>query len=354
MLSKQYEGKTFFVNDTSVPRGQVVILHGICEHSLRHIELSNTLQSQDFSSAFIDHPGHGLQLSSGPALQKAVDGYLNESSPEQLSSAFAHYKNTQEANQFQEEFQTAGKNLSLNDIIHFQLSFIKFLFSERIFCPKTPLLLYGQSMGGLIAAELCHKLKEENIEVAGMIFLSPAFDAIAAPPKGNRALHKLSHKLEECILNSSRKACFSTTLFGISLLPAFIFLNPNNNTSWISDYTSDIDQQKKINRQDPLIGHAVSLRFRHSILKTMMSVQAKAARFPCDFFIAYGENDKIVNSLGADVFCERYLKTHSPCQSKIIKLQKFEPHELLRSSVKNEIQGAILEWLYIMIPKRST
>lgn len=112
------------------PRGVVLMVHGLGEHSGRYEEMARRLHVQNFIVRAYDHFGHGH--SSG------VRGGLP--SRRRLVDDLAHIVN----------------------------------FTRRTVGQGLPLILLGHSMGGLVAA---HAVALNRVRIDGLVLSSPALDA---------------------------------------------------------------------------------------------------------------------------------------------------------------------------------
>jgi alpha-beta hydrolase superfamily lysophospholipase len=132
---KTADGETLAIRDwpldaDATPRGLVLIVHGLGEHSGRYEEMAGRLRMQNFLVRSYDHYGHGL--SSGargtlPSRRRLVDD---------LAQMVDHTR------------RTVGQGL--------------------------PLILLGHSMGGLVAA---HAVALNLVRIDGLVLSSPALDA---------------------------------------------------------------------------------------------------------------------------------------------------------------------------------
>jgi alpha-beta hydrolase superfamily lysophospholipase len=349
MKSDSFNGQPYFANEACEPKAQVLILHGICEHGLRYAELSHSLQQNRISSAFTDHPGHGLHCKSGQLMNKTINAYAQNKNFNRLSSSFLHYKNTKTSKEFTDESIKKGAQLQFPEIVDYQISFLKFLFEKNVFTKELPLIIFGQSLGGLVCASMTHRLAEHNIKTAGAVFLSPAFGCAPAPSKGRGLFYKFIEKLENHFLNKCIEACSKKSLFKIFLLKPALKLNFQKDTGWAWKYISDLPEENHLFACDPLIRRKISFRFLYSILQTMVENMSKAAKFPCPFYTAYGTEDRIVDSHSTDLFIENYLKSNIGEKTKIKKMYNFMPHELHKSSCKQDIFNEISEWIIKLI-----
>ena len=309
----------------NINAAQVIILHGICEHSFRYLPLIHRLNDAGIDCTLIDHPGHGVQISPYLSCEKSYNSYLNGN---QMPTD----------KYFQKEFYRANKNLTLSKIISFQEEFIKFLFSEKIFNPDRPTFLLGQSMGGLIAAVLAEKIHS----LTGIILLSPAFKARAKLITNNSAGDKVRFKVESTIIRKSDESFQKSSLFKTFILSPLLAINPPNECSWAKDYISDLKEVNCTFANDPYVGRKLSLRFLQTIQSQMYHTREKKSTFPYPVFMEFGSEDKIVDAEGSEIFSQKRLGHKN---DHVRKIENFQPHEIHNSSMKDELFRNMTDWI---------
>ena len=336
--------KTVVKLNNAITKANVLIFHGICEHSLRYTYLIDFLNKQGISCAAIDHLGHGQQVSSSENFQEQSKLYRQSPTSKSLLESF-HSCRKENRESFQSSFYKANHALDLNEIVQFQKEYIHFLYQENIFSKDKPLFLLGQSMGGLIAAELSYVIKDDNLPFKGSILLSPAFKPIATHLPG--FLNGLRYTVEQTFLNKCWQACQGKSpLFSKTIFRAALAANPPVDSGKVGDFICDIVENNELFKNDPLIGRNITLRFLHSILVLMTQVHDKAAEFPRPFLLLYGEDDKIVHSQGSKDFFQinNQSKNKFP-ESSSTCYEGFFPHELHNSSKQSEIMQEIATWI---------
>ena len=321
-----------------VDPGQIVIFHGICEHSYRYIPFIKQLNEIGFDCTLIDHPGHGQHISSEVFNNDFYHFY------EHLENDFATslekvkvFSEPAKNAKFQKRFLKMNKKLKLDEIINFQNEFFSFLFKEKIYSRNKSTFILGQSMGGLIASII----GEEKENLAGIILLSPAFKAIPKPLNETVKTDQLRHKIESTIINKSDESFTQKSLFNNVVLNPLLGLNPTNDCSWASRYISDIGEINELFSNDPYIGSKLSLKFLQSIQYHMKKQRECKEEYPFPVFIEFGMDDKIVSSEGSEEFIHNRLTGY---QHFIKPLKDFKPHEIHNSQRRNYLLSDLREW----------
>ncbi|MCM8536645.1 MAG: lysophospholipase [Lentisphaeraceae bacterium] len=305
-----FENKDFILETPKEPKINLLILHGICEYSERYKELIEKFKQQDIQVAAIDHPGHGKSLNS--------------------------------SQNFQEDFYKVSQTLTIDEIIDYQISFLNFLYDQKYFSKDLPLLLFGQSMGGLIATKLSLKIQTKLPQLKGVILLSPAFKPIAT--KNSGFINLLRFKVEQVFLNKCWSCCTGNSpIFKNTILKNILKINPAVDSARAEAAISDLAEVNKAFASDPFIGRKISLQFLHSILKNMVSVIDAKEKFKLPYFLSWGDKDKIVAGQGSKEFVEKNLDETQRCFVKEYK--DFFPHELHNSSRKEEVISDMLKWI---------
>ena len=318
---------------------QLIIFHGICEHSLRYLPFIKKLNKIGFDCTLIDHPGHGQNILGEPFSDDFFSFYNSlDKDLENATHRILDFKNLGKAKSFQNEFLKANKKLHIEDIISYQNEFYSFLFREKIFNRNQKTMLLGQSMGGLVATALAPKLNE----ISGTILMSPALKAIPKPINTNSLTDRIRHKVETKIIKESDESFSQKTLFSKILLNPVIALNPASNCSWAHKYISDIAEVNDIFSKDPFIGRKVSLKFLQSIQALMKKQRELKENFPCPVFIEFGLEDKIINAEGSKEFIGNRLNDSG---NFFKALEGFQPHEIHNSKRQNYLLNDIEEWV---------
>lgn len=314
---------------------QLIILHGICEHSYRYIPFIKCLNKAGFDCTLIDHPGHGQNILSEPFNEELCKFYESLENDLAVSmDKLRNFPNVSLEKAFQKAFAKTNKNLRLDHLITFQKDFISFVFSEKIFARNRPTFLLGQSLGGLIAAALGNELKG----IKGTVLLSPAFKAASKQSEGD----SLKHRFENTIIEKSDESFNRNSLFKTFVLSPLLTLNPVSDCSWASDFISDIPEINEVFSKDPFIGRKLSLKFLQSIQREMKIQRESTTPCSIPFFIEYGTDDKIVNPEGS----QEFINNRMAAKENFFKaLKNYQPHEIHNSKRRNYLINDIQEWI---------
>ena len=317
---------------------QLVIMHGICEHSYRYIPFIKALNKQGFDCTLIDHPGHGQNISSNPFTDSFFQLY--DSLEDDLVKSLEGFTETtllENSKGFQKSFTKKNKTLKLDELISFQKEFITFLFKEKVYSRNKATFLLGQSMGGLITVALGEQIKDLN----GIILLSPALKASAKPLENQSAKERIRHKMETKVIDKSDESFDNSSLFKTLVLSPLLSLNPVNDSSWAADYISDIPEVNELFSKDPFIGRKLSLKFLQSIQREMKLQREMYREYEVPVFIEFGSDDKVVNPEGSHDFIHRRLNGN---KHFFKALSDYEPHEIHNSKRRNYLINDIKEW----------
>lgn len=143
----------------SAPKGIVVLVHGLAEHSGRYGNLVTHLVAQDMAVYGLDQPGHG---------------------------------------------QSEGTRVFVNQFADFTMALARLMSQIREEQPDCPTFLYGHSVGALIAALF---LIDHFADVAGVVFSGPCVkvpaNVSAATVFLARVLSRLTPKLGLSAIDAS-------------------------------------------------------------------------------------------------------------------------------------------------------
>ena len=341
---EKYKGIDFVFSPSESEKASILILHGICEHSLRYSYLIKYLNNCGFTCAAVDHPGHGKQIEGSSDFARQLESYERTEDKNLLLSSLKEATENSKKN-FQTHFHKCSETLKLSEIIEFQKEFLSYLYEEGIFKKGTPLFLLGQSMGGLIAAHLSFAIDKSNYPFSGTVFLSPAFRPIATQQPG--FINNIYYKIEETFLNKCWDACMGKSpIFSNIILKLALTINPPIDSGRAGDAISDIELVNDIFKNDPLVGKNISLRFLHSVLISMTQVMQKAGDFSKPYLLLYGSEDQIVNSKGSKEFHDLSQQSSKKfADSKAVCYENYFPHELYNSKKENEVMQIIADWI---------
>lgn len=281
------------VNDYLVenPRGIVLCVHGMCEHSLRYENFALFLNANRYSVYTYDHRGHGKSI-----LKNEEKGYLGKD----------------------------GFNKMVYDL-NVLVSYIK----EKH--PQKKIYLFGHSMGSAITARYLQLYDS----VDGCILSGSNYETKFL--KFARFLGKVS-----CSVNGEKT---SGKLFGKLLFGRFNQNFTPNRTSfdWLSRDEKEVDKYVS----DELCGFTCSNRFYYdffngiSDLSKRENIEKINPKLP--IFIISGDSDPVGNN-GEGVKA-LYQILRSQMSDVELKLYKNARHELLNEINKEEVYQDIAEWL---------
>lgn len=248
-------------------RGVVLLVHGLGEHAGRYEELARRLNGWGFAVRGYDQYGHGE--SGGVRGGLPTDNRLVEDLADVLASTRARM--------------------------------------DR----KTPLILLGHSMGGLVAARL---VASELARVDGLVLSSPAFDP------GLSFVQKIL----------------------LAVLPSFapnLRVHNGVQPQWISRDPRVV----RAYRQDRLIHHRISGRLARFIVDGGAATLEQAATWHVPTLLLYAGQDKLVDPRGSQAFAKA-------APHKVVTPHCFEDHyheifnELDREPVYARLQQWLLRW----------
>ncbi|MEZ4640271.1 MAG: alpha/beta hydrolase [Caldilineaceae bacterium] len=244
-------------------KASVVVVHGLGEHSGRYTNLFDVLLAANYAVFAADHQGFGQ--SGGQR------GHV---------AHFADY---------------------LPDVQHM----VEMARAER---PHTPVIIFGHSMGGLIA--LYHALEYPKV-VDAYVISAPAL--LASPnPWLVRAMR---------VLNLVR--------------PTFVIRRPGDNTT----ISRDLEEVRRFD-EDPLHVPVSSARWAVEILKTQKLVSHRAAEIGVPILMVQGMADQLVVPQATVDFFE-----HVSSADKTLYTYPGYYHELHNDLDKEKPLADVVQWL---------
>jgi len=250
-------------------RGVVLLVHGLGEHAGRYEELARRLNSWGFAVRGYDQYGHGE--SGGVRGGLPADSRLVDDLADVLSSTRARM--------------------------------------DR----KTPLLLFGHSMGGVVAARL---VASGLARVDGLVLSSPAFEP------GLNFLQRLL----------------------LAILPPMapnLRLHNGVDPRWISHDPGVVQTY----RQDRLIHHRISGRLARFIVEGGAATLAQAASWSVPTLLLYAGQDKLVSPRGSQAFAKA-------APAKVVTSHCFEDHyhEIFNELDREPVYARLQQWLQRWFP----
>jgi alpha-beta hydrolase superfamily lysophospholipase len=245
-------------------RGVVLLVHGLGEHAGRYEELARRLNSQGFAVRGYDHYGHGE--SGGVRGGLPSDQRLVEDLADVLSS------------------------------------------TRKRMDAKTPLILLGHSMGGLVAA---HLVAQGLGRVDGLVLSSPALDP------GLNAFQKLL----------------------LAVLPSVapnLRVRNGLDPTWISHDPQVVQAYQK----DRLIHDRISGRLARYIAEGGPVVLAAAPRWQVPTLLMYAGSDKLVSPRGSAAFAKA-------APARVVEVQAYPElyHEIFNELERGPVYERLQAWL---------
>ena len=230
-----FKGKSdteLFFQEWTVPSPKVilVVVHGLGEHSGRYDNLLDAVSGNKISVYACDNRGFGRSAGKKGCVSSFMD-YIND-----------------------------------------QKIFIDMIKSAN---PKTPVLMLGHSLGGVIAFKYA---LEYGLSVSGVILSSPAFVFTGKVAGWKKAMAKLLSALK-----------------------------PDFSLSTGSDFTGISHDPEYIEscKNDPLLHNMVSARFYTEFTKTSFECMSRAFEFNLPVLIFHGNADPIIDYKGSETVFER-------------------------------------------------
>ena len=332
-----FQRPVFLFSPTEKPKSQILLLHGICEHSMRYRHFAESLVAEGYAVAIMDHQAHGFTIPGTENLRSLIDSYSNTP-----NHVLAHLPKISDEEQktLYHSTDLAWKKTCINDLVDDYQALAQWLFDEKHFDKEIDLHVMGHSMGGLIATALAPRLcKIADINVKRLILSSPAFRPGFNPDSIGRfflmGVHKFSWfcKSHDSLYPLSR------------LFEKILTLKGSESTKWAANYISDLAIETQIYKDDPLLSQFSRLSFLFSIETLMVETLKLAPSYPLPISLACADEDKIVNSQGSVDFAASYRKTHLDEELDLLLFKQLNCHEILRSSQHKVCRDFIIKAL---------
>ena len=245
--------------------GAVLLVHGVHEHSGRHAQLAAALMASGLDVTAYDARGHGQ--SGGPRADvERFSDYLDD-----LDIALAHVRETAE-----------GK----------------------------PVVLFGHSMGGLVAAS--HVAERGAAGLAGLVLSSAALHTFPVPRLLEKAAPHVARWRPQMVVTK-------LDLSKLSHDPAV----------------------ERAYREDPLNTVAgLGARLAHELLLASRRVQQHADAFTMPLLLIHGTADRITPPGGS-----RWLAEHAPSADVTLRLVEGGYHELMKEPDREVVIGEVVDWI---------
>jgi alpha-beta hydrolase superfamily lysophospholipase len=255
------------------PVATLIIVHGLAEYGGRYHDFARRLSTIGFQCIAMDLRGHG---------------------------------------------QSPGKRAYVFDIHQFVQDVAILIDKLKSETPQLPIFLFGQSMGGAIAA--LYAIWHQN-ELSGLILFSAAL-------KIHDNFSPLLQKLSSLI------AALFPTLPTLKLDSNLISRDP----AVVQTYAND-----------PMIYHGGTLaKTGAEIIKATREIQSQAQRLTLPLYIAHGSGDKITDPEGSQRVYDL-----AASADKTLKLYPNLFHELHNEPEKEQVYSDLMQWLKKHVPKNN-
>ena len=270
----RWEGKdgiSFFAQgwepENTAPRALVALVHGLGEHSGRYAHIGSILTQAGYALVGFDLRGHGRSGGErGHAL--SLEAYMQD--------------------------------------------IREFLGRMKTRYPDLPQVLYGHSLGGLLA--LAYAI-QQGAPLKGVIATGPALRSSLQEQKAKVAMVRLLG----------------------SLLPT-LTVQSGLDAATISRDAKVVETY----RNDPLVHYSTSLGFGKAALSAIDLCFARANEFPVPLLIMHGQEDQIAYSSGSEGFAGI---VRAAGRDVTLKLWEGLYHEVHNEPEKEEVVQYMIAWL---------
>ena len=246
-------------------RGAVLVVHGVHEHSGRHAYFAAALMARGLDVFAYDARGHGQSEGARADVERFSD-YLDD-----LDAVLAHVR-----------ADAGGK----------------------------PLVLFGHSMGGLVAAS--HVAERGADGLAGLVLSSPALHTFPVPRLLERAAPVVARWRPGQVVTK-------LDLSKLSHDPAV----------------------ERAYREDPLnTVSGLRARLAHELLLASRRVQTRADAFTLPLYLMHGTADRITPAAGS-----QWLADHAPSPDVTLRLVEGGYHELMKEPERDAIIADAADWI---------
>lgn len=275
------------------PKGVVLIVHGLAEHSERYNHFAKFLNANNYHVVAYDHRGHG------------------KTDPDQLG-VIDH----------DDKFNLMVKNL--NDVYQYMTDSY----------PELPIILFGHSMGSFITQRF---MQLHDAEPAALIYSG----SNGKPPLMLQAGIMISAILKNLFGNHSKSKLLDKLSFGAYNKK----FKPNRTDyDWLSRDTDMVD----LYVDDPLCGFICSNSFYYKLFKGIQDIHAhpKFADHNPDIpvLLLSGDHDPVSN-MGKGIKNLNKILKKSGVSDVTTHLYEGGRHEMLNEINRDEVFDNLLEWI---------
>jgi alpha-beta hydrolase superfamily lysophospholipase len=323
------------------PRATILFLHGLCEHAYRHFPLGVEWATHGYQTLLINLAGHGVIPADEEKVRWLIKCYAEGTEPARMVDIIRSRPQTSLA--YAQQIRAynyrllCGTRMADHDI---QIDTIIRELALPLGQGKTPVpfFLGGHSLGGLLATEACRRLARYGSAIPdGVILVNPAFRPLPPPS---------ASQLERGVMSLSLAAKSNRLLRPAGwVLNTFARLDFRVETTWSSEWISDIPPENELHRVDPLILRSVPSGYLTAIAERMAATVKHAAAFPAPVIAFVAQRDRVVDSGGATAFNRALCSGAEEIDHRIKSFSASASHDLSRSSERATVLQELYEWL---------
>jgi alpha-beta hydrolase superfamily lysophospholipase len=345
------DGERYYIVE---PRGEVkaniILVHGLTEHAGRHFQTARWLAELGYRSFLLDlvgHGGHGRPLADSLWVYEALATASNSTDAEARLKEHHKEKNKTEQNKKGKkataftpyQFETLSRTAFET---HFrQLDRLLAALQASRLDAGLPLFLLGHSMGGLLCSELAWRWHRRGVEnLAGVILSSPAYRPQGRPDQW----------LENLLIGrvwEERQKHFAPLR---TLVKGALSFNIPYDTTWSAPWISDLEVERELYRNDPLVPHQGPSSYASSIEDQMVRTVGRTEPFPVDGLLLLPGEDGVTSVQGGLDFAAKMQAGVGTDRFALQHYSQVCAHDLLRSSVSVQVRATIAGWLAARLP----
>lgn len=323
---------------SSTAHSEVILVHGLGEHSGRMMPLARQLASLGYNCRVPDLPGHGG--CGGEFHHAVIEAYLKSANATEVIDRLQALPDNlkREADEDNHQQLRALYRISFDEIIETveKLALWSCIDGND---SNRPHFIWGHSMGGLASLyAACRIDRDFTSAPAGLVLSSPAF---APPPQEDEPLLRLI-TAQLMILSSVALLRPLAALQRLGLR----CLGLEEDARWASDHVSDLPSETLLHVIDPYHRHRIPLCFAARLLPAMASSRKYARGLRTPVFAFAPGHDSIVNTSGVRRIAASLPESHDPVRPHRLDIhEQMRVHDLGRSSCANAIVTRVHQWM---------
>ncbi|MHC4995197.1 MAG: alpha/beta fold hydrolase [Planctomycetota bacterium] len=315
-----------------VPRGVIVHVHGLCENAFRFFHAARHWATRGWRVVMFHLLAHGCRAKDAADVHWLARLYLSETLPDRILYALTHELNVETA--------------ALEDVRHANVEAMSTTRMEEHFAQletvwralgddASPRFAAGHSLGGLVACEGAYRLAgmEGVRPPTGTVLFSPALRPIA---RGG-----LNHVVQGSWL-ARRTPWLAPVAWAMDGLAALNFRIPAN---MMSNFVSDIPEQCRLHREDPLVLKHIRTKYLARIEHQMLTTIDRGRSYPHDVILFASEHDQIVNTLGSKKFMKDLQQRRGVKAGTAVFFEGRHAHNPLRATMAGPMLARLDRWL---------